>query len=356
MPNATQKRTVTKEQEPPPQKSALDQAIAATDAISYVPFGESESIRITFGQVRKYLCSPTKRGAWPSDADIVNYMMLCKSRALNPWVGDAFLVGYDSSDGPSFSLITAVQALHKRAEVNPQYDGLEAGITVVNKQGELVRREGSLRLSGETIVAGWARVYRKDRAKAFYAEPEFSVFNSDRSRWKKDPGGMIRKVAVAAALREAFPTQLGGLYVAEEIRDDGSSEESGNGRAAAVATSLDALAARLGGEESTAAPHTGPPEATSGRPADDSGGARSSNPHSEIRNPQSPSEAFSLSSVPADAPGSGPVEYWRKKLSLCKSKKDLDAAFAEAKKDDRIADQEWLLVESLYAEREPEFK
>lgn len=359
MTTQAQKQTVTKEQEPP-QKSPLDQAIDATRPVEYTPFGEKTPVRITIEQVRKYLCSPTKKGCKPSDADVINYMMLCKSRELNPWVGDAYLVGYDSSDGPSFSLITAVQALHKRAEVNPEYDGLEAGITVVNKDGEIIRREGCLKLSGETVVAGWARVYRKDRAKPFYAEPEFSVFNSGMSRWKKDPQGMIRKVAIAAALREAFPTQLGGLYVEGERRDDDPGVEHTNGRAASTESSLDALAARLGGGSSAPSegmpqPHKGPPEENSGK-SPDVCLAPSGRPGDSPRASGAPSkppaqESFSLSSAPADKPGSGPVEYWRKKFSTCKTRAELDAAFAEAKRDDRIGDQEFLLVESKYMER-----
>ena len=47
---------------------------------------------------------------------------------------------------------------------------------------------------------------------------KFSTYNTDQSRWKADPGGMIEKVAKSQALRDAFPTALGGLYVAEEMQ------------------------------------------------------------------------------------------------------------------------------------------
>lgn len=185
--------------------------------ITYVPLGGKVAIDLTMGMVKKFLCTPTRRGNIASDGDIVKFMMLCKARELDPWVGDAYLVGYDSNDGPVFSLITAAQALLKRAEINPEYDGMESGVIVKDAEGVIVHRDGDITYDGETLLGGWAKVYRKNWSKPTTDALKLTTFSTGRSRWEKDPAGMIVKCAEASALRKAFPTQLGGLFTREEM-------------------------------------------------------------------------------------------------------------------------------------------
>lgn len=187
----------------------------ADRAITFTPLGDNEQITLTIGTVRQFLAAKTKSGKTPTDEDIVKFMMLCQARQLNPWVGDAYLLGYDGRDGPEFSLITAKQALDKRAEINSDYNGIESGI-IVEVGGAPTQREGALYFGKEKLIGAWAKAYRKNRDKPFYHDVKFDVYDTGRSRWKKDPGGMIVKVAEAGALRKAFPTQIGGLYLAEE--------------------------------------------------------------------------------------------------------------------------------------------
>lgn len=185
--------------------------------VKYAPMGSAEEIELKFEYVEKFLVEPTKSGKLPSRAEVIKFMMLCKARQLNPWEGDAFLLGYDTDEGPKFSLITAVQAFLKRAELNPEFDGIIGGI-IVARGSEIIEREGSFYMPGdEVIVGGWAKAFRKDRKNVFYASVPISVYSTGRSRWKKDPGGMIQKVAKSACLREAFPNQLAQLYLREEF-------------------------------------------------------------------------------------------------------------------------------------------
>lgn len=185
--------------------------------LTYVPFGETKPITLTLKLVRTVIAVPTKSGAMPTTQDLLRFMMLCQARELNPWVGDAYLVGYDGKDGPVFSLITAIQALLKRAEANPNFDGIASGIVVADlAAGTFTERPGNLLYPKETLWGGWARVWRKDRAHNFYDSLNLSTYNTGRSQWSKDPAGMIDKVAQASVLRSAFPTQLGSLYIEQE--------------------------------------------------------------------------------------------------------------------------------------------
>lgn len=186
-------------------------------SVTYIPLGEKKEMTLTFGQVFRLLVTPTKKGKYPSNGDILKFMKLCEARLLNPWVGDAYLVGYDTDDGPVFNLITSYQALLKRAELNPQYDGMAGGVMVL-VQSSVAEKEGTLILPGvETLLGAWARVFRKDRSVQTYVNVEFKTYDTGRSRWAKDRSGMIVKVGKAAGLREAFPNQCGGLYVREEF-------------------------------------------------------------------------------------------------------------------------------------------
>lgn len=188
-------------------------------SVEYVPLAEAESIRITVGMVKNTLAVRSRSGAEPAERDLLTYMMLCKSRRLNPFVGDAYLLGYDTQDGTKWSLITAVQALRKRAEAHPDYDGCQRGV-IVERNGDLVEREGSIVLDGETLIGGWALCKRKGQSLPYRETVKLSVYTTGKSRWNKDPAGMIVKCAESAALRRAFPSDLAGLYLREEFESE----------------------------------------------------------------------------------------------------------------------------------------
>lgn len=183
----------------------------------FVPVGETVPITLTVGMVRDFLCRPTKRGAMPTDQDIVRFIMLCKAQELNPWTDDAYLMGYDGKDGPEWSLVTSVNALLKRAEMNPAFNGMQSGVIVQTKNGQLFYRDGDFYLDGEKLLGGWARCHRKDREHPFYDALKLETYNKNHSRWSTDPAGMIVKCAESHVLRTAFPCQLSALRTADEM-------------------------------------------------------------------------------------------------------------------------------------------
>jgi phage recombination protein Bet len=176
-------------------------------------------VKLSAGIIRSLIASPTKSGAQPSDRDCVKFMALCKSRALNPFEGDAFLLGYDGKDGAQFSLITAHQAFLKRAESSPEFDGIESGIVVrlSGKDGSVVERVGDLRYDGETLLGGWATVFFKNKSRPMKKILDVRKFSKPFGVWQSNPEGMIAKCAEADALRSSFPNKLGGCYLREEM-------------------------------------------------------------------------------------------------------------------------------------------
>ena len=207
-------------------KTTVDNSLTHGErqAMTFTPLGEQNPITLTLQMIAHDIATPTKKGARPSEGDCLRFMNLCRGRELNPWTGDCFMIGFDSNNGPSFELITSYQALLKRAERSPNFDGLEGGVVVQVGERDrptglpaLERREGSLVSKGETVVGGWSKAYRTDRRIPHTAIVDLKTYSTGRSRWGVDPAGMIQKVAKAAALREAFPNTVGGLYVQEEM-------------------------------------------------------------------------------------------------------------------------------------------
>jgi len=185
--------------------------------VSFRVFGSDENIRLSIAIVRSTLVKPTRSGKLPSDADIIKFMMLCKAKGLNPYENDAYLVGYDGKNGPEFSLISSIQSLLKRAEVNPNYAGLESGTIVRDGQSEIINREGDFLYPDDELLGGWATVTFKDNRKPSKARINLENFRKPTPFWDGNPAGMIVKCAEADALRMAFPTKLGGLYIAQEM-------------------------------------------------------------------------------------------------------------------------------------------
>lgn len=186
-------------------------------ALEFVPYGASDKIKLTVDIVQKLIAVRTRSGKTCSDRDAIRFMMMCQAQRLNPFAGDAFLIGYDAKDGPSFSLITAHQAFLKRAELHPEYDGMESGIVIMDDSGNVSDMEGDFHLPDQKIVGGWARVFFKNRKVPCYRRVRTSRFNKGFAQWEVDPAGMICKCAEADALRSSFPTMLGGLFLRDEV-------------------------------------------------------------------------------------------------------------------------------------------
>ena len=177
-----------------------------------------EIIKLSMGDVKKYLVSGDKDRV--TDQELVMFINLCRFSHLNPGAKEAYCIKYGNEPA---TMVVGKEAFMKRAEANSNYDGVEAGIIVMNEEsGELTYRKGTLKLPGEQIVGGYAEVWRKDRTHSNRIEVSFDEYAGRKkdgtlnSQWSKKPATMIRKVALVQALRETFPSAFGGMYSAEE--------------------------------------------------------------------------------------------------------------------------------------------
>lgn len=174
--------------------------------------------------VRQYL---TNGNGQVSDQECMMFIALCKGQKLNPFLKEAYLIKYGNSQPAT--MVVSKDVYQKRAENNPQYDGKKSGIIVLS-DGCIEYRDGTFYLPDEQLVGGWCEVYRKDRSHSERVEVSFDEYvgrtkdGEINGQWSKKPATMIRKVAIAQALREAFPTDLNGMFTAEEMNVSDSFE------------------------------------------------------------------------------------------------------------------------------------
>ena len=118
----------------------------------------NDQVKLNPGIVRKYLVNG--QGS-VTDQEIVYFMHLCKSRQLNPFIKEAYLIKYGHEPA---TMVVARDALEKRAIKNVQYNGKKVGIYVMNKEtNELIKRDGTIYIKEtEKLIGAWCTVYRID--------------------------------------------------------------------------------------------------------------------------------------------------------------------------------------------------
>lgn len=193
-------------------------------AMAVNPASKMEVVYNTLGQeiklnaniVRQYL---TKGSGNVTDQEILQFISICKYQQLNPFLNEAYLVKFANNRGgeDNASIIVSKEAFMKRAEGCEQYRGFRAGL-ILKRGTEVVYEEGEFMRDGDVLLGGWAEVYRKDRDFPIKAYCNLKDYDKGRSTWNAIKCTMIRKVALVHALREAFPTQLGAMYTADEQR------------------------------------------------------------------------------------------------------------------------------------------
>lgn len=176
---------------------------------------DSGQIELSGDVVRRTLCDNPN----VTDREVDLFIGLCKAQHLNPFIKEAHIVKYGTNPA---TMIVGKDVFTKRAQKNPRFKGLKAGLTFATN-GKLARREGSLLLPGEEIIGGWCKVYIDGYKEPMYDEVSFNEYagrkkdGSLNSQWSSKPGTMIRKVAMVHALREAFPDDFAGLYDEAEM-------------------------------------------------------------------------------------------------------------------------------------------
>ena len=132
------------------------------------------------------------------------FMAIAKAFNLNPWKREVYAIAYGQGNGRKLSIIVGYEVYLRRAEEFPQYDGFE---TEFNGEGP--------------NMCCTCKVYRKDRTRPTGATVFLKEYSQNNSMWNTKTHVMLEKVAIATAMRRAFPSEFNGMpYIADELPDN----------------------------------------------------------------------------------------------------------------------------------------
>lgn len=199
-------------------KNSLKKTETKEPATTYESNGEN--VKLSPSMVKRYLVSG---GGSVTDEEVMMFISLCKFQHLNPFLREAYLIKYGETQPAT--MVVGKEVFMKRARRHPDFAGLQAGI-ILETEGGTEYREGTFyQKASEKLVGGWARVFIRNYEQPFYASVPIEEYIGRKKngevngQWATKPATMIRKVALAQALREAFPEESAGLYAPEEIAE-----------------------------------------------------------------------------------------------------------------------------------------
>lgn len=183
-----------------------------------VKFEADDGQMVEFGEkeVRDLVCPEA------SPRDVSLFLAFCQAHKLDP-IGakDAYLVGFRDKKTGNFqaSIITSYHVFNKIACSHDDYDGIESGIIVADRQGRVTEVPGAAFFPnlGQTLLGGWARVYSKKRSHPFVVRVSLADYTTGWGNWKSRPAMMIEKVAKCQGWRGMYPEEMRGMYGAEEM-------------------------------------------------------------------------------------------------------------------------------------------
>lgn len=190
--------------------SEIQQATPSNEVIASYTTETGDQVALTHALIDYYVCP----GCTPADAML--YAKTCQQLGAEPFTGDVYLIKYGNKPA---TVQPSKDYYVKRADSIPEFDGMRHGVTIIDRDGRVIDREGQACYPalGETLIGAWAEVYRRDRSHQTVAKVSLGSYDKGQGLWKTMPDVMIDKVAQATALRQAFPRTFTGLYEAAEM-------------------------------------------------------------------------------------------------------------------------------------------
>ena len=165
---------------------------------------QKQRLPATVAEIRQFIAPLA------TDQEAYIFLRYCQAQDLNPFAKDAYLIKYDAK-APA-AIVIGIQALLKRAAHNKTFKGYQSGVVVTDKTGTRQEIEGSLVDANTELVGGWCELYRSDWPHPLKVVVALKEYNKRQAQWIEKPATMIEKVALAQALRRAFPEDIGQLY------------------------------------------------------------------------------------------------------------------------------------------------
>lgn len=188
----------------------MNAVVAMNNSVVYNDMAGNE-IALDANVITRYITG----GNNVTEAETKFFIELCKARKLNPFLKDAYMVKYGTAPA---QIIVSKDVFVKRADANENYNGREDGIIILDRNGNVVERQGTFYLKDtEQLVGAWCKVYLKNIKYPIYKSVALSEVTTGKSLWEKQPAMMCNKVALVRALRDAFPNDFSQMYDASEM-------------------------------------------------------------------------------------------------------------------------------------------
>jgi len=190
---------------------------AKKDLVTYEA-RDGQSISLSFDTIKKYLVQGHPE--FVTAQEMIYFMGICKSRGLNPFAKDCYLIKYSQKDGAA--IITSIDYFRKRAKAQKDCKGWSRGI-IVERNGEIVYSNG-LMLESDILLGAWFEAQPEGWEKPFKHEVNLSGYIKRKSDgsitkfWSKEnQPSQIGKVAESQGLRTLWPDEFQQLYTPEEM-------------------------------------------------------------------------------------------------------------------------------------------
>jgi len=160
---------------------------------------ESPTLALWNAEEQKLIKETVAKGA--TDPEFRLFLYTAARYGLDPLVRQIWCVKYSGHPAQIFA-------------------GRDGFLSIAHRSGEFAGIRSGTRKDEDGEIIGWAEVHRKDFEMPFRVEVYLSEYHTGQSLWKSKPRTMIKKVAEAQALRQAF--DITGIYIQEEIDPDKS--------------------------------------------------------------------------------------------------------------------------------------
>ena len=174
------------------------------------------------------------------------FLNKCKQYGADPFMNDMHMIKY--SEKATAAIVTGVGFFQKKAAANPRFEGYGKTEWLAKGEGKTVlgTEKGHYwtdfwvpSIHGKYPLACRASCYIKGykEAQTFVVNWDENVKTKDEwvnkqktgkktvnSTWDGMPSRMLEKDAIVGLLRQVLPSDLGGLYISEEITGDEAPE------------------------------------------------------------------------------------------------------------------------------------
>ena len=169
---------------------------------------------ITAATLRKYLDNGDKA----SDSELAMLVAMATHQNLSPWLKEIYFIKYGSAPA---QFVVSRDAYRKRAQRDPNFNGIRTGVIVENESGEVEKLDGAFKKKNQILIGAWCEVQMKNLDYPIYVAVSYDEYvqmknGQPNSMWSNKPMTMLVKVAESQALRMAFP-EMSGTYSEEEL-------------------------------------------------------------------------------------------------------------------------------------------